>query len=200
MLAKNGALHVNKIEWYKNILSELRTSAQINGVNTISERCWNDLNIMAEFENIAEKGHSFKKKPQPLTQKNIEHLNIMLKRCKHFFDKYEYPTQACYTVESRTGSVRGKGDFLSPQYLLDFKTLQSSSGSPIKWKYRLQVTLYYLMGKEAWKSHMDGAYSEFETIKNIIIYNPRSDIAYIANISNIDYDMSNEIWGILDGM
>jgi hypothetical protein len=106
----------------------------------------------------------------------------MLQRIKGFFDRYGTPTVTGFTVESSSGAVYGDGDYLSPDYLMDLKIYRTS---PLKrLANRIQLELYYVLGKD------NGRYKEFQTIKALILFNPREDNTYILGAERITPEMT----------
>lgn len=108
-------------------------------------------------------------------QATIKRIRVMLDRVKNLFDKISTPTQAGFEVSSEHLSIYGDGDFISDNYLLDFKTVVGSVSSDMVF----QVLVYYILGK------LEGKYSEFEKIRWLMIYNPRKDLLYYCDVTEI---------------
>lgn len=111
--------------------------------------------------------------PDTDTVKNIE---IMVKRSIEFFKEYGPITTDGFTFEGGyTDTVSsGDGDFLTKDTLWDFKV---SKNKPNK-DHTLQLLMYYIMGNHS-------IHKEFEEIKKLGIFNPRLNIVYLLEISDI---------------
>lgn len=60
------------------------------------------------------------------------------------------------------------------------------SKQELKSKYTLQILVYYLMG-------IHSKYDEFNSIEKLGIYNPRKNVVYLLNISDISLDIINKV-------
>ncbi|UFK69120.1 hypothetical protein [Limosilactobacillus reuteri] len=119
--------------------------------------------------------------PFRLDRMSFSRIRTMLQRCANFFRKYGAPTHTDYTVTAN--NVFGDGDYLSENYVADFKTYKRS---PLDKPYnRRQILLYYAIGKYEQK------YPEFQTIRQLIFFNPRTDKVYSINVDDISPDLIN---------
>lgn len=135
---------------------------------------------LAEFANIRRSnGRVFTRpedEPGHINQTTINHVKQMLARAEAFFTAYGEPTQANFHVAAQYDTFFGDGDYLTPKHLIDFKVSMKDPRDTTD--YRLQVGIYYALGKE------EHQYSEFETIKDLILFNPRTNTAYVADVNN----------------
>lgn len=111
--------------------------------------------------------------PDSDTIKNIE---IMVKRSIEFFKEYGPITTDGFTFEGGyTDTVSsGDGDFLTKDTLWDFKVSKSKPNKD----HTLQLLMYYIMGNHS-------IHEEFKEIKKLGIFNPRLNIVYLLEISDI---------------
>ncbi len=114
----------------------------------------------------------------------IKNVKIMVERSLDFFDKYGPVVLDGFTFKGGYTSLigNGDGDFLTKDTLWDFKV---SVKKPTK-DHTLQILVYYLMGKHS-------VHKEFESIKNIAIYNPRLNTIYTLSIENIDSSLITQV-------
>lgn len=114
----------------------------------------------------------------------IFNVRTMINRGIEFFNQYGpiikdgFTFEGGYTDEITTGD----GDFLTKDTLWDFKVLKDKPNK----NHILQLLIYYLMGKHS-------IHKEFENIKKLGIFNPRLNIVYQMEISNISEDIINEV-------
>lgn len=106
----------------------------------------------------------------------IDNIRIMVERSLAFFEKYGpiikdgFRFEGGYTSKINTGD----GDFLTNNTLWDFKVSKNNPNS----KQTLQLLIYYIMGCHS-------IHNNFQNIKNIGIYNPRLNVIYLKNVSEI---------------
>ncbi|MCH3922861.1 hypothetical protein [Limosilactobacillus sp.] len=178
--AEKGAQLVDRLPDFKQQVEALhQATAGSKFVNSAAG--WQAAFELAKYEAAYRSGHY---DPAPVTVDpiTIRHLQIMLQRIKGFFDRYGTPTVTGFTVESSSGAVYGDGDYLSPDYLMDLKIYRTS---PLKrLANRIQLELYYVLGKD------NGRYKEFQTIKALILFNPREDNTYILGAERITPEMT----------
>lgn len=123
-------------------------------------------------------------------EKTIENIKIMINRSKVFFDKFGPITKDGFTFEGGYTKVvsTGDGDFLTKDTLWDFKVSKAKPTS----KHTLQLLMYFLMGKKS-------IHKYFDSVSKIGIYNPRLNIVYLLNLSDIEEEtikiVSKEIIG-----
>lgn len=106
----------------------------------------------------------------------IRNVRIMVGRSNAFFKKYGPVIKDGFTFEggyTKTIST-GDGDFLTEDTLWDFKVIKNEPTS----KHTLQILVYYLMG-------IHSKHPEFKNIKYIGIFNPRLNVVYKYDLSNL---------------
>ncbi len=122
--------------------------------------------------------------------KTIENIIILINRSKVFFDDYGPIIKDGFTFEGGYTRIvsTGDGDFLTKDTLWDFKVSKAKPTS----KHTLQLLMYYLMGKKS-------IHKDFDSVSKIGIYNPRLNIVYLLNLSDIEEEsikiVSKEIIG-----
>lgn len=115
----------------------------------------------------------------------INNIRIMVDRSLNFFKEYGPITKEGFTFEygGYTTLVNsGDGDFLTETTLWDFKV---SKAEPKK-EATLQLLMYYLMG-------LRSIHKEFQSIKQLGIYNPRLNKVYLLNIDDIPQDIIEKV-------
>ena len=114
----------------------------------------------------------------------IFNIKIMIERSLNFFTQYGPIIQDGITFEGGYTSTinAGDADFLTENTLWDFKV----SNSAPKTAHTLQLLVYYLMGKRSNNSN-------FNSINNIGIFNPRKNVIYLKSISEIDTEIIKEV-------
>ncbi len=114
----------------------------------------------------------------------ISNIRIMIKRGLIFFKEYGPVIEDGITFEGAYTSTidAGDGDFITEDTLWDFKV----SKSAITTKHTLQLLVYYLMGKKSIHSH-------FDNITKIGVFNPRKNMVYLKDISEIDESILKDI-------
>lgn len=119
--------------------------------------------------------------PDKATIKNIE---IMVNRSVAFWEKYGPIIKDGFTFEGGYTKIvsSGDGDFLTKDTLWDFKVSKEEPKS----KHTLQLLMYYLMGKHS-------IHPEFNDIKKLGIFNPRKNIIYLVNVSDIPQSVIDEV-------
>lgn len=117
-------------------------------------------------------------------KKTIENICIMVKRSVKFWEEYGPIIRDGFTFEGGYTAIisAGDGDYLTKDTLWDFKV----SKQELKSKYTLQILVYYLMG-------IHSKYDEFNSIEKLGIYNPRKNVVYLLNISDISLDIINKV-------
>ena len=136
--------------------------------------------------------------PDPAT---VENIHILLDRCLSFFKEYgpvtangftfggsdaadEYEFESCgnpmggYTFVVSTGD----GDFLTSDTLWDMKVSKSAPTS----QHTLQLLMYWIMGQHSGKKMFHG-------IKKIGIFNPRLNVVYQLDISDVSPSVIKEV-------
>lgn len=133
--------------------------------------------ILAGLENVYRSGRVFGEIQPRIDDETIDHVKIMLERADEFFKQYGQPTQINFRVQSPALGLFGDGDYLNAEHLIDFKVSKHTPRGKID--NRLQVVLYYILGKAS------GRYPEFETVKDFIFFNPRINTVETASIDCI---------------
>lgn len=128
--------------------------------------------VLGAFEQ-AYRGSQFKFPYGLVDWPTAKHLNIMVHRAAEFFNRVGRPTTIDFAVESADGCLYGDGDFLSPSSVIDFKTYSTDPTQEVA--NRRQMVLYYVLG--LFMGPVD--YSEFKTVKQLVMFNPRSDRTFI---------------------
>lgn len=111
----------------------------------------------------------------------IENIKIMVERSLKFFEEYGPITVDGFTFETDgyTDTVTaGDGDFLTADTLWDFKVSKRTPTS----KHTLQLLMYWIMGQHSKKP-------EFKKITKLGIFNPRLNVVYTLNISDVSDDI-----------
>ncbi|WP_267202610.1 hypothetical protein [Limosilactobacillus kribbianus] len=177
--AQKGARLVDRLPDFNHQVDTLRQAT--TGAKFINTgEGWQAAFELAKYEAAYRSGH-YDSAPVTVDPITSRHLQIMLQRIKGFFDRYGMPTVTGFTVASTSGAVYGDGDYLSPDYLMDLKVYQSS---PLKHvANRIQLELYYVLGKT------NERYQEFQTVKALILFNPREDNTYILAAERISPEM-----------
>lgn len=113
-----------------------------------------------------------------------ENIRIMIERSKRFFEVYGPITVSGPKFPGAyTGLVgAGDGDYLTESTIWDFKV---SKNIPAK-EHTLQLAIYYIMGKHSTDNH-------FETVRNIGIFNPRLNIVFILDMSEVPKETMRRI-------
>lgn len=114
----------------------------------------------------------------------IQNTRTMVERSLHFLDVYGPKVLDGFTFEGGyTDTVdTGDGDFTTADTLWDFKV----SKMPIKKEYTLQLLMYWRMG-------LHSIHPEFQSVKYLGIYNPRTNIASRLSVADIPADVISEI-------
>ena len=174
-IAKKGAVLVDDLSGFNQRLKSIKASLRMSGGKISNKVLKNALQLCvydAAFRSGAYPVPAGKVEPD---EKTCDHIRIMLDNVKDFFEKVGSPKLSGFTVSSKYNFIFGDGDFLSDDYVLDFKTL---SGGLLS-KMTLQLLLYYVLGLE------EGKYNEFSKVKKLLFFNPRKNIIYTCDVSDI---------------
>ena len=114
----------------------------------------------------------------------IENIRIMIMRSLKFIEEYGPVVKDGFTFEGGyTHQITsGDGDLLTESTLWDIKVIKSHLFP----KYTLQLLIYYLMG-------MHSIHDEFDSIRNLGIYNPRFNTVYLLKLSDIPQAIIDEV-------
>lgn len=120
----------------------------------------------------------------------IMNIKTMIIRSMTFLKEYGPVIQDGITFEGAYTNVvnSGDADFITKDTLWDFKVSKRGATN----KQTLQLLMYYLMGKRSNNPN-------FENITKIGIYNPRLNLIYVKEISEIDprvlYEIERDVIG-----
>ena len=114
----------------------------------------------------------------------ISNVRIMVGRALDFFDRYGPVTKFGYTFEDGYTKVigTGDGDFMTSDTLWDFKVSKNEPQN----KHTFQLLVYYIMG-------LHSSHPEYRNIKQLGIYNPRSNKVYRYPIDKIGDEVIKRI-------
>ena len=118
-------------------------------------------------------------------KETIRNVQIMVKRSLIFFSEHGPVTLDGFKFKGAyTSTVNaGDGDFLTEKTLWDFKV---SKKDTIDSKYSLQLLMYYIMG-------LHSKQPEFNSIKNLGIYNPRLNIISVCPLDRVSKDIIKKV-------
>lgn len=135
----------------------------------------------------------------------ISNVRTMVQRTTDFFDRQGGVTvdgfhfidvENLHNSESAVFSgystlvSKGDGDVLTPNGLWDIKVSVRKPNS----KHTLQLVMYYLMGLRSYDAYGNPLYGgAFHNVEKLGIFNPRLNIAFTANVSELDRDMLKEV-------
>lgn len=125
--------------------------------------------------------------PEPAV---IVNIRTMVNRSLTFLQQYGPVIMKGFTFRGGYTDMisSGDGDYLTKDTLWDLKV----SKKPPNKDHTLQLLIYYLMGKHS-------IHPEFQSIKNLGIFNPRLNKIYLLKVDSIDQDVidyvSTEIIG-----
>lgn len=194
--------YISRIEFISN-RNEIFSINQYEDLVSFSEKETNGLKLLKKIKSLDDisiinacklvgydvcyrgKIDSYKSVEEINPNKNtIFNIRTMINRGIEFFNQYSPIIKDGFTFEGGyTDEITsGDGDFLTKDTLWDFKV---SKDKPKK-EHTLQLLIYYLMGKHS-------IHKEFENIKKLGIFNPRLNIVYQMEISNISEDIINEV-------
>lgn len=114
----------------------------------------------------------------------IQNVRTMVERSLHFLDVYGPKILDGFTFKGGyTDTVNtGDGDFTTSDTLWDFKV----SKMPVKKEHTLQLLMYWRMG-------LHSIHTEFQGIKYLGIYNPRTNEACRIAVDDIPEDVIAEV-------
>lgn len=107
----------------------------------------------------------------------IENIRTMVQRSINFWKEHGPVIETGFTFKENafTNTVNdGEGDFLTKDTIWDFKVSKNKLNS----KQTLQLLMYWIIGQH------DGS-PKYKNIKNLGIFNPRLNIVYTLNVSQI---------------
>lgn len=106
-----------------------------------------------------------------------QHLRVMLKRCKHFFDTKGLPLASNYIVANKDETVYSEGDFLGKDYIVDLKYGKKNQISVPR--ERRKILINYILGLD------ESYYSDFQNTQSLILFDPRINQAFEVKIEDI---------------
>ena len=115
----------------------------------------------------------------------VHNIQVMVNRSIDFLKSHSPIIADGFTFEGggHTKIVSsGDGDYITNDTLWDFKVSKNKPKST----HTLQILVYYIMGKHSGKI-------EFQKVKKIGIFNPRQNVAYTMNISNIPVEIIHDV-------
>ncbi|MBR2836195.1 MAG: hypothetical protein IKE43_10890 [Coriobacteriales bacterium] len=114
----------------------------------------------------------------------IENIRIMVNRSLAFFEQYGPVTCVCPVFHGGYAKLvdSGDGDYLTKDTIWDMKV----SKKPPKSSDRLQILMYYILGKHSFRI-------EFDTVYKIGIYNARLNTVYLLDVNDIDRAVIHEV-------
>jgi len=114
----------------------------------------------------------------------INNIRIMVNRSVDFIREYGPITKDGFTFEGGYTHIvsKGDGDFLTKSTLRDFKVSKKATTNI----HTLQLLMYYLMGTNS-------IHTEFKTINNLGIFNPRLNNVYLLEISKIPQEVIEQV-------
>ena len=120
----------------------------------------------------------------------IFNIRTMVERSVRFWTEYGPIVKSGFTLEGGyTDTIdSGDGDYLTANTLWDFKVSKSGPTS----QHTLQLLVYYIMGCHS-------IHPEFLSITKLGIFNPRLNIVYTYNISDIVYSTILEVSDVVIG-
>lgn len=109
----------------------------------------------------------------------LMYISDMIVRCFYFLRKYGPIVRSGFTFEGGyTNTVsRGDGDYLTKDTLWDVKV----SKNPPTNKHTLQLLMYWIMGQHTGEK-------EFKNIDKLGIFNPKLNLIYTLNVTDIPSD------------
>lgn len=105
-----------------------------------------------------------------------DNIRTMVERSCNFFDDYGPVVEDGFLMKGGYGRYidSGDGDFLTKDTVWEFKVLRNAPNS----NHTLQLLVYYIMGKRSTNSN-------FDNISKLGIFNPRLNVIYKFEMSNL---------------
>ena len=175
----NGMFILNNIKEYIDQIHGLDDMSLTYARHIVKGDCW-----FRTGQGPFDIGKDHYKYVKMLDRQTLDNAKIMINRALTFTKLYGPITKSEFTFENGYTSLvdSGDGDFLTNDCLWDFKV---SVKKPTK-NHTLQLLMYYLMGKHSKKP-------EFNNIKKIGVFNPRLNIVYQLNVSEIDSSIIQQV-------
>ncbi len=117
-------------------------------------------------------------------ESTISNIRTMVNRSVKVLNEYGPVIKDGFTFEGGYTDLvsKGDGDFLTKEILWDMKV----SGKGPTNVHTLQLLIYYLMG-------IHSIHKEFQTVKQLGIFNPRLNTVYLLEISNISDNIIKQV-------
>lgn len=114
----------------------------------------------------------------------VFNIRTMVDRSVRFWEEYGPITSNGFNFEGGYTDVitSGDGDYLTEDTLWDFKV----SKDGLKTKHTLQLLVYYIMGQHS-------IHSEFVGIRYLGVFNPRLNMVYTYDVSQIAQEVIGEV-------
>ncbi len=177
-ISLKGAYTIGETENAKRLLIDICLELTDKSIDSACKLCGYDVCYRV--------GSEAYKPVQNITpnQNTISNIRTMVKRSMVFWDIYGPIVKDGFTLEGSYTDiiVAGDGDYITADVLWDFKV----SKRPPTSKHTLQILIYYLMG-------IRSINTEFKNIRQLGIFNPRLNKAYLQNISGIDDKIIEEV-------
>ena len=174
-------------------MEELR--GYLSGITGIDDASVTNACKACLFDEYYRAGRPPSQEPEEICpeHRTCENIRVMVERSMKFFERFGPVISSGPTFEGGyTDTVStGDGDYLTEFTIWDFKV----SWKPPTDEQTLQLAMYYLMGKRSW-------WPWFDNIKNIGIFNPRLNKAYMLNMGSISpltlRDIERDVIGYAD--
>ena len=119
--------------------------------------------------------------PHDFNDVTKQHLKIMLKRCKSFFDTEGLPIASNYIVLNKNKNVYNEGDFLGEDYVVDVRYGKKNQiDIP---KERRKILINYILGCD------EKQYADFQNTQALVLFSPRTNQAFEVKIEDIPTDL-----------
>ena len=150
-----------------------RITEKVTGVNSESIK---EASKLLKYDTYYRTGKMYDDVCEP-DEDTVENILIMVERSMSLWEQFGEVLLCGFTLPGARSYMisSGDGDFLTRDTLWDFKV---SKNEPTT-NHTLQLLIYYLLG-------ISSAHIEFGEIEKLGIFNPRKNVAYVLNISDID--------------
>lgn len=176
-ISLRGARNVNELDYALDLISEI-TGLDDNSIENACKLVGFDVafrNSLAAYTPVQSI------QPDHFT---ISNIRTMVNRTIAFAERYGPIVKDGFTFEGGYNQIitTGDGDFLTETGLWDLKV----SKSPPTNKHTLQLLVYYLLG-------LRSIHEEFDSIKELGIFNPRLNNVYVIQIKDIPSEIISEV-------
>lgn len=160
--------------------------ALVDGITGLDDTSLNKAIKLTGFETVYRAGLRAYKPIEDINpdKSTISNLRTMVERSMNFLNIYGPKTLDGFTFEGGyTDTVSyGDGDFTTPDTLWDFKV----SKLPIKKEHTLHLLMYWRMG-------LHSVHPEFQSIRYLGIFNPRTNTASRLSVDSISVGIIEEV-------